>query len=60
MLAVQCQEQQLVKDRRSKDPAGTPNTEMSQGHYTMELLAEMIRRVSGKTLPEFAKERIFG
>jgi CubicO group peptidase (beta-lactamase class C family) len=33
---------------------------MSQGHYTMELLAEMIRRVSGKTLPEFAKERIFG
>ena len=36
-----------------------PNTEMSQGHYTMELLGEVIRRVSGKTLPEFARERIF-
>ena len=36
-----------------------PNTEMSQGHYTMELLGEIIRRVSGKTLPEFARERIF-
>jgi CubicO group peptidase (beta-lactamase class C family) len=36
-----------------------PNTEMSQGHYTMELLGEVIRRVSGKTLPAFARERIF-
>jgi len=36
-----------------------PNTEMSQGHYTMELLGEVIRRVSGKTLPDFARERIF-
>ena len=36
-----------------------PNTEMSQGHHTMELLGEIIRRVSGKTLPDFAREKIF-
>jgi CubicO group peptidase (beta-lactamase class C family) len=37
----------------------TPNLEMSQGHHTMELLGEIVRRVSGKTLPYFARERIF-
>jgi CubicO group peptidase (beta-lactamase class C family) len=36
-----------------------PGTEMSQGHHTMELVGEIIRRVSGRTLPEFARERIF-
>ena len=36
-----------------------PNVEMSQGHHTMELLGEIVRRVSGKTLPYFARDRIF-
>jgi CubicO group peptidase (beta-lactamase class C family) len=36
-----------------------PSSEMSYGHCTIELVGEIIRRVSGQTLPEYAKERLF-
>ncbi len=36
-----------------------PGTEMSYGHYTMELVGEIVRRVTGKPLPEFAQQRLF-
>jgi CubicO group peptidase (beta-lactamase class C family) len=36
-----------------------PDSEMSYGHCTIELVGEIVRRVSGQTLPQYAKERLF-
>ena len=36
-----------------------PGSEMDYQHYGIELLGEIVHRVSGRLLPDFARERIF-
>jgi serine-type D-Ala-D-Ala carboxypeptidase len=37
----------------------SPGVEMSYGNYSVELLGEIVRRVSGQSLDAFARERLF-
>lgn len=51
--------QEYLESKYETSVLRPPDTEMSYGHFTIELLGEVIRRVAGKPLPEFCDERIF-